>query len=389
MPESTGQILLGCVEQALCGGCDPLYPAISVSCNGTLAKWRDKFQVLDFRVNDPGLQQHRDKVESLLAKAASLEIQAIVTLPEVLTAILEPPPPPPVRPEEPQRSFDRRGPALRPAIPEKKPVEKKVDLGKLAAFKSCMFAIPRTVTNSATYHHLTPDECFPIMELAARHGVRHVIVPTSEPGLFLDPQAGEEFTAVFQQLAKQAKALQITLHVKNGGLRPELFQRLSKETGCRLALNLGTSHLEGQDVLRVYQEFHKHIDILLMSQSVTGLDKWRQWRDGTNAALRVYRQAHRRFTAAVRSNNQEARRATIAVLLDSFYAYFDARRSSHFNLGLFQNGTINYVPLLKHLRRELFDGTDHTIILETAPNLKNAEFLGRYLFADGGLSAPA
>lgn len=389
MPESTGQILLGCVEQALCGGCDPLYPAISVSCNGTLAKWRDKFQVLDFRVNDPGLQQHRDKVENLLSKASSLEIQTIVTLPEVLTAILEPPPPPPVRPEEQSRSFDRHGPGVRrPDLPPEKKPEKKADLGKLAAFKSCLLAIPRTVTNSSIYHHLTPEECFPIMEAAAEHGAKNIIVPTSEPGLFLDPQAGEEFCGAFQQLSKKAKQLNLTLHVKNGGLPPELFQRLIKETGCHLALNLGTSHLEGQDVLKVYQQYHKHIKILLLSQTVTGLDKWRQWKDGTHMALRIYRQAHRRFTAAVRSNNQEARRVTIAVLLDSFYAYFDARRSSSFNLGLFQKGTINFVPLLKHLRREFIEGAERTLILETAPNMKNAEFLGRYLFTDGGLGAP-
>lgn len=373
MGQSNGNIFLGCVEQAICGGADPLFPAISVSCNGTLAKWREKFQILDLRVNDPSLRQHQKVVEELLIKAKILEIEVVLTLPEVNTALLDPPPPPPIREAPPPRpgSSNVRS-------PQKKPTE----YGKVSAFQTCLLAIPRTVPNPAIYHQLTVDECLPILDLAGRHGVKHVVVPASEPGLFLDPQASAEYQRAVLQLSAYAKKLGISLSVKNGGLPPELFLRLNKETGCTLAYNIGTGHLERQNVIEFYQKHEEKIPILLMHQVLPGMDKYGIWKAENVQTVRVYRLAQRRFNAAVRSGNVEARRATLTVLLDSYYAWTDARRNTSFNLGLFQTGEINFLPLLKLLRKEVHQGRDKILILETIPNIKNAEFLRRHLLSE-------
>ena len=56
--EST--FLLGYVEQGIGASQDPLDPPISISCNGSLAKWRDKLNFIDIRVNDPGLKNDRE-----------------------------------------------------------------------------------------------------------------------------------------------------------------------------------------------------------------------------------------------------------------------------------------------------------------------------------------
>ncbi|MBF0500304.1 MAG: hypothetical protein HQM09_09230 [Candidatus Riflebacteria bacterium] len=373
MGDSNGNIFLGCVEQAICGGADPLFPAISVSCNGTLAKWREKFQILDLRVNDPGLRQYRKKVEDLLIQAKSLDIDVILTLPEVNTALLDPPPPPPVR-----EVSSVRPSSFAPRIAEKKPAE----YGKVSAFQTCLLAIPRTVPSAKIYHLLTVEECFPVLDLAEKHGVKRVIVPASEPGLFLDPQAGAEYHTAVVKLAAYARERGIALSLKNGGLPPDIFLRLHRETGCTLAYNIGTAYLERQEVLAFYQKYQDKISVLLMHQVLPGMDKYAIWKDENVKAVRIYRLAQRHFNAADRSHNAEARRATIAALLDAYYAWMDARRNTSFNLGLFQSGEINFLPLLKIIQKELRQGKDKSLILETIPSVKNAEFLRRHLLSE-------
>ena len=73
---------LGYVEQAIGGGKDPLSPSISISKNGSLAKWRGKLDFLNLRVNDPGLKNYKQEFVNILKKASELGIEVVITLPE-------------------------------------------------------------------------------------------------------------------------------------------------------------------------------------------------------------------------------------------------------------------------------------------------------------------
>ena len=85
---------LGYVEQAV-GGFDPLNPPISISKNGSLAKWRGKLDFFDLRVNDLGLAHHKQEYEDLLIKAKELGIEVVMTLPEFIPVSFEMVPPMP------------------------------------------------------------------------------------------------------------------------------------------------------------------------------------------------------------------------------------------------------------------------------------------------------
>jgi hypothetical protein len=98
-PESS--IFVGYVEQGISGLQDPLSPPISISRNGSLAKWRGKFHFLDLRVNDPGLRKNRNEFVQMLQKVASLDIETIITLPQFAPVFFDLPPEMPDKPTNP------------------------------------------------------------------------------------------------------------------------------------------------------------------------------------------------------------------------------------------------------------------------------------------------
>jgi len=358
------RILIGCVEQALTDGYDPLLPPISVSLNGTLAKWRGKMQILDLRINDPGLRNYRAAFEDTLAKANALGIEPIVTLPELGLIVYDAPP------ETDQPSFVKTPPA------------KQIPLRGVPCFKSYYLAVPRTVTDPDAYHTLQVEDCLPILEMALKYKVRKIIVPVSEPGLFLDPIAADEFRSKFKELIAGFRGKGFTFHLRTGGLSKDLFSKIAKETGCFMALNVGMAHLERVNIEELYNMFADQISVLLLHQVLPGIDKWYSRKEEMAKALRYYLKFREDFSDEIKLGFQQANESIFNRLNSLYREYADAYRNNYFNLGLFQSGDINMVPLLKMIKKDLEKGKEKCLILETVPNIKNAEYLGRYVIGD-------
>ncbi len=389
---SEPRILLGYVEQAVAGGVDPLVPAVSVSRNGSLAKWRDKIQLLDLRVNDPGLARYRPAFEETLEKARTLGLETILTLPEYVPEFLEPPPP---KAEEPKPAKEvrpakeskeareaRHAREREAAIEARKlrPYGKPIPVVPVAWFKPCYLAVPRTLPEPDTFQTLSVDDCAPIIELAGTFGLRHVVVPVSEPGLFLDPAASDELRTKLKDLAPLARAANVRLHLRTGGLRLDFFKRLHREIGCGLAFNVGTADLERLNLTETYAAYRDHIEILYLHQVLPGIDKWKGWREAMAASIKKYRAALADYKAAGPAAADVRGKGTpLGTLLRTWHEYTDACKNPNAHLGLFQNGEINLRPILRCIKEDLDAGHERLIVLETVPNMKNAEVLERHL----------
>lgn len=358
---------VGYVEQAIGGDQDPLYPPISISRNGSLAKWRDKLNFIDVRVNDPGLRKFRDAFTDMLTKARDLGKEIIITLPE-FTPVYFDTPPVTERPIEEAEAAPRR------------PVRKRPT--KLVYFKPSYLALPTVIDNRATYQELEIEDYMPVLELAKQFEVRHVVMPVSEPGVFLDPFAEEKFKNKFKMLNEFAQANNIQLHLRNGGLALSVYKRMHKIFKCGLAYNVGVASLEGDDMMQTFNDFGDKINILVLQQILPGLDKWGNRRENMKRALKKYVMAKKEYRQCLPQNNEE----NSAMLLKEFnYAlkeYYDASRNDSFNLGLFQNGHLNLVPLLKDLRRDLKEGFERYFVIEAVPNTKNNDFVLGYLMPE-------
>ena len=358
---------IGYVEQALGGDQDPLYPPISISRNGSLAKWRDKLNFIDIRVNDPGLRKYRDSFTEMLTKARGLGKDIVLTLPE-FTPVYFDMPPVTERPVEEGEDAPRRPVKKRPA--------------KLVYFKPSYLALPTVIDNRASYQELEIEDYLPVLELAKKFEVRHVVMPVSEPGVFLDPFAEEKFKKKFKALNEFAQANNIQLHLRNGGLALSVFKRMHKIFKCGLAYNVGIASLEGDDMIQTIKEHGDKISVLVLQQILPGLDKWGNRRENMKRALKKYVEAKKEYRQSLAQNGEEG----AAELLQEFnYAlkeYYDASRNDSFNLGLFQNGHLNLVPLLKDLRRDLKDGVERYFVIEAVPNTKNNDFVMGYLMPE-------
>ena len=370
-PES--HVFFGSVEQAVAGGVDPLFPPISVSRNASLAKWRNKLHFLDIRVNDPGLKQFDAPFQELLGKVAALNLEAFVTLPEY--AVTLHPVPPDAWIEEPRPGPKKPGKKGRE---EKKPPPRETPPASIAEFRACYLAIPSSVADPDEFAHLSEDDCLPIMECAAKAGVKQIILPVAEPGLFLDPVAAQEFEAKLAGLAKAADGMQLKLSLRNGGMSDDLFSRWHKRFGCKLALNIGTAHLEQVDALEVYRTYRDDVFLLVAHQVLPGMDKVRARR---KAMIQAQKTCLERLTALMQATDLP--KTEIVELRSRFRGSFrkmrDAGFSHHANLGLFQSGDLNIVPLLKELRRDLERGVDRYILVESVPNTRNTDFIFQYL----------
>ena len=129
--------LLGYVEQAVGGSQDPLDPPISISSNGSLAKWRDKMNFIDIRVNDPGLKNDSEAFEKMLEKTQELGIEAILTLPEYIGSTYKVPPA-----LNPSNSIKREDEKIR----GKRKIYQRPE--KIVHFRPCYLAIPNAFKDS-------------------------------------------------------------------------------------------------------------------------------------------------------------------------------------------------------------------------------------------------
>lgn len=368
MKNSETPFFIGYVEQGIGGSQDPLSPPVSISRNGTLAKWRDKLQFIDLRVNDPGLKKNRAAFEDMLEKAKALSIKVIITLPEYAPAFFELPPEPPPPPAEEAR-------------PVRRSSEKKPD--KLVYFKPAYLALPSALEGNSAYHTLSIEDCVPVIEMAARHGVENIIVPVSEPGMFLDPQAEIRFKKSFKLIHEVAEKNAVKLHIRNGGIAISVFKKLAREFKCRLAYDVGIGHLEGDNILDVYQQFSDQIDVLILQQVLPGIDKLSQRREGMERAMKAYVKVRKEYQQSLADNDSaEYVEGCLKRFNGALKDYYEAYRNTFLNLGLFQNGDINLVPLLKELRREIAAGGEKYLLLAVVPNTRNNDFVIRNVVPD-------
>ncbi|MBF0408611.1 MAG: hypothetical protein HQM10_14775 [Candidatus Riflebacteria bacterium] len=399
MEKSYGKIFYGYVEQAVCGGFDPLSPAISISRNGSLSKWRGNFHSLDLRVNDPGLRSYYQEVKTTLEKAAGLEIETNITLPEFFHLVVDSPPPPP---NQEQHAPPNPG-SLRPDGTSRIKKEPEVVRERVSCFFSTLNAIPSSVQGTILqkppadfsdselielvkaapggilWYKLSQNDILPIIDLAIESKVKRLIVPVSEPGLYLDNHSEDEFLSMLNFVKKRLHGKDVELCIKNGGLSSDFFKKLHNETGCKLVYNIGTAFIERQDFQEFYTVNRDKISALILQQLVPGVNKFRQWRNAYLRNFQSYLPEVQNYAKAAAKGDEAERVIAVKLLLNSYFKYVDSRKNEFFNHGLFQNGDINLVPFLKLLKSDLRNSKDLCLIIESVPNLKNTQFLDRIL----------
>ncbi|MDD3148723.1 MAG: hypothetical protein PHD82_15620 [Candidatus Riflebacteria bacterium] len=366
MNKTDTQFLLGYIEQGIGGGQDPLTPPVSISRNGTLAKWRGKMNVLDVRVNDPGLRNYAGQFTAMLEKTEALGIKTVLTLPEYVSQTYALPPEPPAKKEEPA------------APPRKTSVRPE----NLVHFRPCYLALPSAVQGNEVFATLSAEDCLPIIELAARFKVENVIVPVSEPGTFLDPQAETHFKKSLKIISDAARPHQIKLHLRNGGISNAVFKKMAREFGCGLAFNVGIAYLEGEEIIDTYRLFRNDISILMLQQILPGLDKWAARRDAMEKALKEYLAAAKDHKTGVDEKDGHYAEQVLKRWNIALHDYYDASRNQFFNLGLFQNGDLNLVPLLRELKKDVEAGSLKHCLIEAVPNTRNTDFVLRNVMPD-------
>lgn len=346
---------LGYVEQAIGGSQDPLNPPISISRNGTLAKWRDKLNFIDLRVNDPGLKKNAAAFEQMLEKAASLEIKAVITLPEYSPISFNLPP-------EPVNDAQ-----VRP--PRKGVIKDK----QLTHFKPAYLALPSSIQGHPSYYELSVEECLPIIDLATKYQVKDLVIPVSEPGVFLDPQAEISFKKALKEI--HAAASGMTVHLRNGGIALSVYRKLAREFACKFFYDVGIAHLEGDNILDTYQKLEKDISIVSLQQVLPGLDKYGARREAMDRALKEYVAARNEYRQSLKDKDADYTEKCLKEFNFALRMYQQARQNTYLNLGLYQNGDLNLVPLLKELRRSIDSGAEKHILLAMVPNIRNNDFV--------------
>lgn len=372
MKNNECSFFIGGIEQAVAGGCDPLNPPISISRNGSLAKWRGKFQALDIRVNDPGLKRYRSQFEEMMEKTTSLGMEPLVTLPEAVPIFFDLPP---------ELFLDTDSKA---DFKANKPGHfGRGACDKLVAFKTALLAVPKAVIQDDLYQCLSVEDCLPVIESASGHGVNKLIVAVSEPGLFIDAVAFEEFRSKIRQINDYARSKSLQIHIKTGGISRDFFRQLHRETGCKLAIHVGTAHLERENLLDLYEEFRDDVEILYFHQALPGIDKWSSRKKSIISALNVFVQKMGEYRNMQSGEDPVYREKSLARVSGAVKDFNHACKTESSFLGLFQTGDINMVPLLKAIKKDLEDGKPRYCFLETVPNTKNSDFIMRYLMPEG------
>ena len=343
--EST--FLLGYVEQAIGGSQDPLDPPISISSNGSLAKWRDKLNFIDLRVNDPGLKKNKEAFEKMLEKTQELGIETILTLPEYIGKSYKVPPSPNAN-NAVQKQNEDKGKA-------KKNLYQRPE--KIVHFRPCYLSIPNALKGNKIYTQLTVEDCLPIIEMGAKYGVKNIIVPVSEPGQFIDPLAETQFKKSLKVICDAANKAGMKVLLRNGGISAPVFKKMAKEFGVGLAYNLGIALLECDNIVEVYKQNSEHIRVIMFQQLVQGLDKWNTKREEMEKALKEMLRAEKDYNKGLEEKDTHYAEQVLIRYNDAYYAYIDANKNNLYNLGLFQSGDLNIIPLLKEIRKDIEQGS--------------------------------
>ena len=372
MNNTESTFLLGYVEQALGGSQDPLDPPISVSCNGSLAKWRDKLNFIDIRVNDPGLKKDKEAFENMLEKTQELGIEAILTLPEYIGKSHTVPPLPNSN-SMPSKQEDEK-------IRGKRKLYQRPE--KLVHFRPCYLSIPTALKGNKIYTQLNVEDCLPIIEMGAKFGVKNIIVPVSEPGQFIDPLAENLFKKSLKVICEEASKAGMKVLLRNGGISAPVFKKMAKEFGVGLAYNLGIALLECDNIVEVYNQNSEYIRVIMFQQLIQGLDKWVSKREETEKSLKEMLRAEKDYNKGLADKDLPYAEKVLNRYNDAYYAYLDANKNNLYNLGLFQNGDLNIIPLLKDIHKDIEQGKTRYLLLETVPNTKNNDIIMRYVVPD-------
>lgn len=369
MNNTESTFLLGYVEQGIGGSQDPLNPPISISRNGSLAKWRDKMNFIDIRVNDPGLKNDREAFEQILEKAKLLEIEAILTLPEYIGKTYNVPPAPVSAQSQNQPKANGK------ERPKKQNPNQRPET--MVHFRPCYLAIPNTLQGDKIYTKLTVEDCLPIIEMGAKYGVKNIIVPVSEPGQFIDPLAERSFKESLKKICDAAKKNNMKVLLRNGGISLPVFKKMAKEFGVGMAYNLGIALLECDDIVEVYKNNSQYISVVMFQQLVQGLDKWNARHENMEKALSDMLQAEKDYKRGLADNDKHYAEQVLIRYNDAYFAYVDANQNSLYNLGLFQAGDLNVIPLLNEIRKDIEKGNNKYLLLETVPNTRNNDLIMR------------
>ena len=366
MNNTESTFLLGYVEQAIGGSQDPLDPPISISSNGSLAKWRDKLNFIDLRVNDPGLKKNREAFEKMLEKTQELGIEAILTLPEYIGKAYKVPPA--LNPQNTPKHEDEK-------IRGKRKIFQRPE--KIVHFRPCYLSIPNALKGNKIYTKLSVDDCLPIIEMGAKYGVKNIIVPVSEPGQFIDPLAEAEFKKSLKIICEAANKAGMKVLLRNGGISAPVFKKMAKEFGVGLAYNLGIALLECDNIVEVYKQNSEYISVIMFQQLVQGLDKWSTKREEMEKALKEMLRAEKDYNKGLEEKDTHYAEQVLIRYNDAYYAYLDANKNNLYNLGLFQSGDLNIIPLLKEVRKDIEQGKIRYLLIETVPNTRNNDLIMR------------
>ena len=366
MNNTESTFLLGYVEQGIGGSQDPLDPPISISSNGSLAKWRDKMNFIDIRVNDPGLKNDSEAFETMLEKTQELGIEAILTLPEYIGSAYK------VPPALNQTSSTKREDEK---IRGKRKIYQRPE--KIVHFRPCYLAIPNAFKGNPIYTQLKVEDCLPIIELGSKYGVKNIIVPVSQPGEFIDPLAETQFKKCLKEICDAAKKHEMNVLLRNGGISLPVFKKMAKEFGVKLAYNLGIALLEGDNIVEVYRQNSEAISVVMFQQLIQGLDKWNNRREEMEKALKDMLRAEKDYNKGLEEKDTHYAEQVLIRYNDAYYAYVDANRNNLYNLGLFQSGDLNVIPLLKEIRKDIQNGSIKYLLIETVPNTKNNDLIMR------------
>lgn len=372
MNNTESTFLLGYVEQGIGGSQDPLEPPISISSNGTLAKWRDKLNFIDLRVNDPGLRNNKEAFEKMLEKTNDLGIEVIITLPELVSKTYNVPPS--INPPKPLKNEDDKG---------KTKKNQFVRPEKLVHFRPCYLSIPNALKGNPYYSQLKVEDCLPIIELASKYGVKNIIVPVSQPGEFIDPLAENTFKKHLKVICDTAKEKGIKVLLRNGGISLPVFKKMAKEFGVGLAYNLGIALLECDDIVEVYKQNSDYISVIMFQQLIQGLDKWNLRHEEMEKALKEMLKAEKDYKKGLAEKDNHYAEQVLVRYNDAYYAYLDANKNNLYNLGLFQSGDLNVIPLLKEIRKDISNGKIKYLLIETVPNTKNNDLIMRSVLPSG------
>ncbi len=386
-------LALGFCEQAVAGGDDPFFPALSISHHGNLAKWGAKVQFVDLRVNDPGLRHYRAGCTAFLERCASHGVDVVLGLPQY-----EPGPFPALPDLETALAPEPRQPTKgRPQAKSRGPRFSSGKIPRPIHHRPAWLAIPDTWPNRSRIRELSLEDVLPIIELGRKYNVNTLVVGVTAPGQFIETNAFESFQNKLKTIldaawgTEESPAMRVL--VRTGGLSPEGFNRLRTRTALKfgkrsvprleLALDVGASFLEeGDDFMSLYRSLRPHIPLLVLQQVMPAREAWHERVDNRHATAEYLLKAVKNYHRKEQAGDRELLGEAASKLVDAWEEFRKSRTTAETCLGIFQNGAINFAPLLKELRADLEHGHTRRVSFYTAPHLRNFEHLMRYLGND-------